>query len=76
MLACLLLASSHTAFSFSVETPTTKTEAKAIYRGLESTPLSRASDRKSILLPTLWRANTPFGLADEVAVCAFLRHYG
>jgi hypothetical protein len=24
----------------------------------------------------LWRSNTPFGVADEVAVCAFLRHFG
>ena len=76
LLACLLLASSRTALSFSTEASKTKVVAKALYNGLESTPLTRASDQKSLLLPTLWRANTPLGLADEVSVCAFLRHFG
>ena len=44
--------------------------------GLRSTPLVRASDAASVSLPTLWRAQTPFGIADEVSVCAFLRHFG
>jgi hypothetical protein len=43
---------------------------------LMSTPLLRASDGEAVALPSLWRANTPFGIADETAVCAFLRHYG
>jgi len=54
----------------------TTTLSTNIYEGLQSTPLTRASDQKSILLPSLWRSNTPFGVADEVAVCAFLRHFG
>ena len=47
-----------------------------IYEGLASTPLVRASDSSLVPLTTLWRSGTPFGIADEVAVCAFLRHYG
>jgi len=43
---------------------------------LMGTPLLRASDGVAVALPSLWRANTPFGLGDETAVCAFLRHYG
>ena len=43
---------------------------------LLSTPLLRASDGEAVSLPSLWRANTPFGIGDETAVCAFLRHYG
>jgi len=43
---------------------------------LMSTPLLRASDGEAVALPSLWRANTPFGIADETVVCAFLRHYG
>jgi len=48
----------------------------AVYTGLSSTPLVRALDNKSVFLPDLWKADTPFGIADEFAVCAFLRHYG
>jgi hypothetical protein len=44
--------------------------------GLRGTPLVRASDQALVTLPSLWRSNTPFGVADEVAVCAFLRHFG
>jgi hypothetical protein len=44
--------------------------------GLRETPLVRASDQALVSLPSLWRANTPFGVADEVVVCAFLRHFG
>jgi len=43
---------------------------------LKTTPVLRASDGKSVTLPSLWRADTPFGFGDEIAVCAFLRHYG
>jgi hypothetical protein len=43
---------------------------------LKATPLARASDEISVSLPSLWRADTPFGLADEVSVCTFLRHFG
>ena len=61
-----------TASSLSTSTVSSKT----IYDGLSTTPLTRASDQELVTLPSLWRANTPFGLADETAVCAFLRHYG
>lgn len=44
--------------------------------GLRVTPLVRASDAATVPLPSLWRSNTPFGIADEVSVCAFLRHFG
>ena len=44
--------------------------------GLRVTPLVRASDAATVALPSLWRANTPFGIADEVSVCTFLRHFG
>ena len=43
---------------------------------LMSTPLARASDGQDVTLPSLWRANMPFGIGDETVVCAFLRHYG
>jgi len=46
------------------------------YAGLQSTPLVRASDEASLPATSLWRQNTPFGIADETAVFAFLRHYG
>ena len=37
--------------------------------GLRVTPLVRASDAATVPLPSLWRSNTPFGIADEVSVC-------
>ena len=49
---------------------------QSIYGNLKSTPMTRASDNTLVSLPSLWRSNTPFGIADEVAVCAFLRHFG
>jgi len=60
--------------AFSVRTATE--QQNGILDGLLGTPLSRASDGTDVVLPSLWRANTPFGIADETAVCAFLRHYG
>ena len=58
-------------------TPTTDTSSsKVVFEGLVNTPLIRASDEELVSLPTLWKSNTPFGLGDEIAVCAFLRHYG
>jgi len=47
-----------------------------IYDGLSTTQLTRASDLELVTLPSLWRSNTPFGIADDTAVCALLRHYG
>jgi hypothetical protein len=46
-----------------------------VYDGLLSTSLV-GTDESSIILPTKWRANTPLGIADEVAAVAFLRHFG
>lgn len=48
----------------------------SILDGLRTTPLVRASDSSPVLLPKEWKSGTPFGLGDEVAVLAFLRHYG
>ena len=59
--------------AFSVIAPTS---VSSVYDGLATTPLVRASDGSSVILPTQWRANTPLGIADETAVVAFLRHYG
>mmetsp|Transcript_3323 Transcript_3323/g.7165 ORF Transcript_3323/g.7165 Transcript_3323/m.7165 type:complete len:82 (-) Transcript_3323:682-927(-) len=65
------LVSAATAFSAS-----TAGKQNFLLEDLSSTPLARASDGQAVTLPSLWRANTPFGLGDETAVCAFLRHYG
>ena len=64
------------ALSTTTATTTATAAAVGVYEGLLSTPLIRASDSSSVILPSLWRANTPFGLADEKATVAFLRHYG
>ena len=48
----------------------------SILDALRATPLIRASDSQPIALPSQWRSGTPFGIADEVAVVAFLRHFG
>jgi len=47
-----------------------------IFTGLKTTPLIRASDATPTILTSQWRQNTPFGIADETAVVAFLRHFG
>ena len=62
--------------SSSVASGATSTSSSSVYDGLSTTPLVRASDSSSVLLPTLWRSDTPFGIGDEIVVCAFLRHYG
>ena len=54
----------------------TPIQQASVLEGLQTTPLLRASDGQAVTLPSLWRANTPFGIGDETAVCAFLRHYG
>mmetsp|Transcript_1351 Transcript_1351/g.2962 ORF Transcript_1351/g.2962 Transcript_1351/m.2962 type:complete len:89 (-) Transcript_1351:2484-2750(-) len=65
------------AFSASVGAPARQASAtSSVFTQLETTPLVRASDEQAVALPTLWRSETPFGLGDEVAVCAFLRHFG
>lgn len=63
------------ASAFSAVSPVTKPQ-NVLIDNLMGTPLLRASDGEAVALPSLWRANTPFGLGDETAVCAFLRHYG
>jgi hypothetical protein len=55
---------------------TTTTQQSGIFAGLQATPLIRASDAMPTTLTSQWRQNTPFGIADETAVCAFLRHFG
>mmetsp|Transcript_41992 Transcript_41992/g.50388 ORF Transcript_41992/g.50388 Transcript_41992/m.50388 type:complete len:87 (-) Transcript_41992:629-889(-) len=57
--------------------PTQVTSPKnSLFEQLQSAPLIRASDGSTLALPSLWRSNTPFGVADEYSVCAFLRHFG
>jgi len=60
------------ASAFSVTAPA----SSGILDNLRSTPLIRASDSSPILIPDQWRSSTPFGIGDETAVVAFLRHYG
>ena len=55
---------------------TVTTSTQGVFAGLQTTPLVRASDASSTLLTSQWRQNTPFGIADETVVVAFLRHYG
>lgn len=65
------------AFTATPKTAPIASSSSSIYHGLASTPLIRAFDKRPVALTELWRANTPFGgIADEYAVCAFLRHYG
>lgn len=83
MLLPLLAAASclvNVASAFSAIAPSAPTKSasttSSILDGLRSTPLIRASDSQPIALPSQWRSATPFGIADEVAVVAFLRHFG
>jgi len=69
----MLLFTSHV---HSLSTVASKLSTASIISSLDAAPLIRASDEKPISLPSLWRQNTPFGLADETAVVAFLRHFG
>lgn len=64
------------AFSVIVTSHALSTIAPPVYQLLQTTPLQRASDDASIVLTDLWRNGTPFGMADETAVCCFLRHFG
>mmetsp|Transcript_5281 Transcript_5281/g.15002 ORF Transcript_5281/g.15002 Transcript_5281/m.15002 type:complete len:83 (+) Transcript_5281:54-302(+) len=68
----------HVASAFSAIAPTAPATStgSSILDGLRATPLLRASDSQPIALPSQWRSGTPFGIADEVAVVAFLRHFG
>mmetsp|Transcript_25497 Transcript_25497/g.28547 ORF Transcript_25497/g.28547 Transcript_25497/m.28547 type:complete len:99 (-) Transcript_25497:834-1130(-) len=72
-----LLLSSNTNTAAIVRPSTSSlSSTNSIYEGLSTTALIRASDQKLVTLPSLWRSKTPFGIADETAVCALLRHYG
>ena len=80
MLLPLLAAASclvNVASAFSAIAPTAPAAVSTgILDALRTTPLVRASDSQPIALPSQWRSGTPFGIADEVAVVAFLRHFG
>lgn len=69
LLVSALLASSVGALS-------TALTSSDVFAGLQATPLVRASDAAPTTLTTQWRKKTPFGVADETAVVAFLRHFG
>ena len=78
ILAASLLAGDVSAFSASAPSklnaaPAGSAASSAILDGLKKAPLIRAADSEPVLLPDQWRSGTPFGLADEVAVLAFLR---
>ncbi|KAL7527024.1 hypothetical protein ACHAWF_002003 [Thalassiosira exigua] len=73
VVAASCLVSSASAFS-AIASPAPA--SAAVLDGMRSTPLVRASDASPVLISDEWRSGTPFGLADEVAVLAFLRHYG
>jgi hypothetical protein len=74
-LALASLSLSTDALSSTLVSPS-RTTTSLVYDQLQATPLYRASDEQPVNLPDLWRSGTPFGVADEVAVCAFLRHFG
>ena len=75
LLALSCLISSAGAFSAVAPAPQ-RSSGVMILDNLRSTPLVRASDSSPIYLPDQWRSSTPFGVGDETAVLAFLRHYG
>jgi len=68
-LSCLINAAS--AF-----TATSSSSISTVYDILRSTELIRASDSSPVKITDQWRSSSPFGLGDETAVLAFLRHYG
>ena len=74
----LLLAASFVsaASAFSAVAPAATSSTASILDNLRSTPLIRASDSTPVVLPDQWRSSTPFGIGDETAAVAFLRHYG
>lgn len=74
VLAASSLVNAASAFSSVAPAPTSSTAG--ILEGLRSTPLIRASDSAPVVLPDQWRSSTPFGIGDETAAVAFLRHYG
>ena len=74
LIAALATTAVHGLAFLTKEAPTAT--SSSVYTGLQSTPLVRASDQQSVLVTDLWRSQTPLGLADETAVCAFLRHFG
>jgi hypothetical protein len=73
VLSAFLMAS-NTVLAFTATTTKPQTTSE-IFQGLQNTKLIRA-DGISTTLTSQWRQNTPFGVADETAVVAFLRHFG
>jgi len=67
VLSCLINAASAFTATSSIST---------VYDNLRSTELIRASDSSPVKITDQWRSSSPFGLGDETAVLAFLRHYG
>ncbi|MGK3743919.1 MAG: hypothetical protein ACI90V_010778 [Bacillariaceae sp.] len=55
---------------------TATSQSSGVFTGLQTTPLIRASDAMPTTLTSQWRQDTPFAIADETVVCAFLRHFG
>lgn len=75
--SCLLGAASSFSAITAPPPPAARGGASSVLAGLRNAPLVRASDPSSpVLLTNEWRSGMPFGIGDEVAVLAFLRHYG
>jgi hypothetical protein len=55
---------------------TATSQSSGVFTGLQTTPLIRASDAMPTIITQQWRQDTPFAIADETVVCAFLRHFG
>ena len=73
VLAACSLVNAASAFSSVAPAPAS---TASILENLRSSPLIRASDSAPVVLPDQWRSSTPFGIGDETAAVAFLRHYG
>jgi len=72
----LVVVSREEADALTTTTTSSVPSSSSVFSDLQSTPLMRASDDAIIPLTSQWRSNTPFGIADETAVIAFLRHFG
>mmetsp|Transcript_21239 Transcript_21239/g.25276 ORF Transcript_21239/g.25276 Transcript_21239/m.25276 type:complete len:86 (+) Transcript_21239:108-365(+) len=62
--------------SLAFSPPTTVSSNSQAFDALNETPLVRASDGQTLNVPSLWRSNGPFGIGDEIAVVAMIRHFG
>jgi hypothetical protein len=70
-IAILLISSNAVALTL-----TATLQSSGVFTGLQTTPLIRASDAMPTIITQQWRQDTPFAIADETVVCAFLRHFG